>query len=166
MDHSTNPNPVQLWWCNGGVNQQWTRPKGAFGKTTDLLTIFMQISAWIFQVELPTSNFAIVNLWKCNYMNVNQQWKYVEIVKRINLNGLPTWCPDATTRTAGMKARIWGCDVHLPSQKWTMVSKKGNNDRYGNAIQYFVMDPCLLKVCTRFVEVVVLGCIGIRKDIE
>ena len=142
MDHSTNPKPctvvVVLWWSEL-VAVDYQTPREPLVKLHIFSAIFMQISAWIFQVELPTSNFAIVNLWKCNYMNVNQQWKYVENVKRINLNGLPIWCPDATTRTAGMKARIWGCDVHLPSQKWTMVSKKGNNDHYGNAIQYFVM---------------------------
>ena len=34
------------------------------------------------------------------------------------------------------------------------------------SILLWTLASCLLKVCTRFVEVVVLGCIGIRKDIE
>ncbi|RKT74614.1 ricin-type beta-trefoil lectin protein [Saccharothrix variisporea] len=104
---------LQIWDCNGGSNQTWTRTSGG------ALTVYSGSNLRCADAYgQGTSNGTAVVIWTCN-SQTNQQWRF-------NANGTITsvqsgLCLDVSgAGTAnGTKVQLWTC-TGAANQKWTL----------------------------------------------
>ncbi|WP_440074075.1 lectin [Streptosporangium sp. OZ121] len=102
---------VQIWDCNGQVNQRWT-PTGA-GELRVYGNKCLDVA------NMSTADGAQVHIWDCNGQS-NQRW-------RLNGDGSITAigankCLDVPNYSTanGVKLQIWSCNG-APNQRWTRV---------------------------------------------
>jgi hypothetical protein len=106
----TNGTADEIWDCNGGSNQTWTRTSG------NQLTVYG--TKCLDATGNQTSAGTPVEIWDCN-SGANQQWN-------INSNGTITGvqsglCLDVTgaSTTDGAKVQLWTCGGSS-NQQWTL----------------------------------------------
>jgi len=113
---STTPGvQLQIWTCNGGVNQTWTLT------STGALTVYSGSSQLCMDAYAhQTSPGTKVETWTCNG-GTNQQWK-------VNSNGTITGvqsglCLDVTgaSTSNGALVELWTCNGGS-NQQWTVDS--------------------------------------------
>jgi hypothetical protein len=132
LDQNADKNKlVQLWWCNGGKNQQWFIHGG---KNTNMVDNVDKRNKCLDLTHGNTQNGAIVNIYTCDGYNYNQQWS--KIGQTWTKFKGTSFCLTAYPRKAGTKAYIWQCDNSL-EQQWTTVPVQSPGP------WYFVMDPDL-----------------------
>ncbi|MFF4341324.1 ricin-type beta-trefoil lectin domain protein [Kitasatospora sp. NPDC001540] len=107
-DSSANGARVQLWDCNGGASQVWTRTNGSFTHNGKCLDVTGQ----------ATANGSPVELWDCNG-GTNQQWipQTDGTIKGVQ-SGRCLDDPAANT-TNGTQLVIWDCNGGT-NQRWTL----------------------------------------------
>ncbi|GAA0846924.1 ricin-type beta-trefoil lectin domain protein [Streptosporangium amethystogenes subsp. fukuiense] len=106
-----NGTPVQIWDCNGQVNQRWTQ--------TDAGELRVYGNKCLDVSNLGTADGTQVQIWDCNGQS-NQKWRF-------NSDGSITAlgagkCLDAPSYSTanGVKLQIWSCSGAL-NQRWTRV---------------------------------------------
>jgi len=110
---TTQGTQLQVWDCNGGVNQRWTR------SSSGELRVYADSSPLCLDVSgRGTANGTQAVIWSCNGQN-NQQWN-------VNSNGTITsvqsgLCLDVSgSGTAnGTKVQLWSC-TGAANQQWQL----------------------------------------------
>ncbi|MFI6457137.1 ricin-type beta-trefoil lectin domain protein [Streptosporangium amethystogenes] len=104
-----NGTQVQIWDCNGQVNQQWTQ--------TGAGELRVYGNKCLDVTNMSTADGAQVQIWDCNGQN-NQKW-------RLNSDGTITAlgankCLDVPNYSTanGVKLQIWSCGG-AANQRWT-----------------------------------------------
>jgi GH25 family lysozyme M1 (1,4-beta-N-acetylmuramidase) len=110
-------NPVQVWQCQGDLNQGWTYAPSANGVVGDY-QLQNSNNLCLDDPGDSTVNGTRVQLWSC-LGDASQTWTQVTVgsyVEYVNANGL---CLDNTGNalTDGNRVQVWAC-LGDPAQQW------------------------------------------------
>ncbi|MEO3814104.1 lectin [Sphaerisporangium sp. B11E5] len=107
----TNGTPVQIWDCNGQVNQRWT--------PTSAGELRVYGNKCLDVANMATADGSQVHIWDCNGQS-NQKWRFNSdgSITAVGANK----CLDVPNYSTanGVRLQIWSCNG-AANQRWTRV---------------------------------------------
>ncbi|MGW2251393.1 RICIN domain-containing protein [Kitasatospora sp. NPDC001660] len=108
----TDGNDVELWTCNGGVNQKW-RPNPWTGALVNFAT---NKCLDVVGNNGPPQNGTRVEIWTCNGGS-NQKWQFTTASGKTRLQLAGTnLCLDMNTPRGTSASQVWECNLTWPQQ--------------------------------------------------